>query len=121
MYVDFERDDSDEVVEMRIHELVRMNRTSDPDEIGDEVPEELIAYLGTYLLAQLNAEFTVRYVDGGLGVDDPLEKTTVRLQAPDERGGWVDEYDKNTIYFDTDDDGKVISLTVDAVSKFRKS
>jgi transglutaminase-like putative cysteine protease len=121
VFVDFERGDSGEVVEMKIHELVRMNRTSDPDEIDDEVPEELAPYLGNYLLAPLNAEFTVRYVDGGLAVDDPLEKTTVRLQAPDERGGRLDEYGKNTIYFGTDDDGKVVSLTVDAVAKFRKS
>jgi len=121
VFVDFERNDSDEVVTMRIHELVRMNRTSDPAEIDDEVPEELVAYLGGYLLAQVNAEFTVRYVDGGLAVDDPLEKATVRLQAPDERGGRLDEFGKNTIYFDTDDDGKVISLTVDAVARFRKS
>jgi len=120
VFVDFETDDSDEVAEMRIHELVRMNRTSDPDEIDDEVPEELVPYLGSYLLAPLNAEFTVRYVDGGLAVDDPLENATVRLQAPDERGGWLDEYGKNTIYFDTEDDGKVISLTVDAVARFRK-
>jgi len=121
VFVDFERDDSNEVVEMRIHELVRMNRTSDPEEIDEDVPAELVPYLGSYLLAQVNAEFTVRYVDGSLAVDDPLEKATVRLQAPDERGGWLDEYGKNTIHFDTDDDGKVISLTIDAVAKFRKS
>ena len=72
-------------------------------------------------MKQFNAEFTVRYADGSLTVDDPLIKKTVRLQEPDERGGRLDEYGKNTIYFDTDDDGKVISLTVDAVAKFIKS
>ena len=50
-----------------------------------------------------------------------MEKITVRLNPPDEDGGWLDEYDKNTIFFDLDDDGKVESFTIDSVATFKRS
>jgi hypothetical protein len=78
-------------------------------------------YLGSYLLAALQAEFTVRYKDGSLVVDDPLGKRTVGLEAPDEEGRWLDEFNKNTIFFDWDEQGNVKSMIIDSINKFRRA
>ena len=42
---------------------------------------------------------------------------TVKLQPPDEKGGWLDEFNKNAIYFELDDEGKVQSMTIDSRSR----
>jgi transglutaminase-like putative cysteine protease len=121
VFVTFEADDDAKASSMKLHELVRMRRTSSPETIDEDVPEELRPYLGKYMLAALNAEFTVLYEDGGLAVHDPLKDDTVQLQSPDADGGWLDEYDKNTIYFEKDETGNVTELTVDSVATFRRS
>ena len=84
------------------------------------VPEELSPYLGKYHFAAVNAQFTVIYHEDGLAIEDPLENATVGLQPPDEEGRWVDEFNKNVISFDTDDEGNVKSLVIDAISRFRR-
>jgi len=78
-------------------------------------------YLGSYLLAALQAEFTVRYKDGSLAVDDPLAKITVGLQAPDEKGRWRDEFNEKAIFFELDDEGNVTSMIIDSINKFRRA
>jgi len=78
-------------------------------------------YLGNYYFTALQAEFTVRYKDGSLAVDDPLAKITVGLQAPDEKGRWLDEFNKNTIFFDWDEEGNVTSMIIDSIDKFRRA
>jgi hypothetical protein len=97
-----------------------MRRTGGPETIDESVPESYRPYLGSYLLAPLQAEFAVIYRDGGLAVEDPLAKRTVGLQPPDERGRWRDEFDKNTIEFERDPDGAVTALVVDAANVFRR-
>ena len=109
------------VNEMELHELIRMRRTESPEAIDDDVPAELRSHLGTYLLAQLNAEFTVLYKDGRLAVKDPFEKQTIRLDPPDEQGRWLDEFGKNSVTFQADEEGNIESLTIDSVSRFRRS
>lgn len=120
LFCTFVEDEDGRATEMHLHEMVPMPRKSEPDEISEEVPAGLRPYLGEYLLAQLNAVFTVLYKDGGLAVHDPLEDVDVKLSPPNEKGGWLDEYDKNTIYFNRDDDGKVTSMTIDSTSKFKR-
>lgn len=119
LYCTFERDDG-EVVELQLHELVPLPRKGELEEIGEDVPEEFKPYLGVYLLAQLNAEFTVLFMDGGLAVHDTIENAKVKLQPPNEEGGWVDEFNKNTIYFERDDEGAVTSMTIDSTNRFRR-
>jgi transglutaminase-like putative cysteine protease len=120
VYVLFERDDADRVVEMQIHEIVRMQRTADPDEVDAEVPERFRPHLGKYLLAPVNAEFTVIYRDGSLAVEDPLNNKTVGLQLPDDRGRWMDEFDKHAISFDREEDGVFQTLVLDAANSFQR-
>jgi transglutaminase-like putative cysteine protease len=120
LYCTFEKDEAGAVDELQIHEMVRMQRQSDPDEIGEEVPEELRSRLGTYLLPQLQAQFKVHYADGGLAVNDPLAKQTIKLKPHGDDGGFIDEFDKNTMHFATDDEGAVTALIIDSVSKFER-
>ena len=112
--------EGDSVDTMKLHELIRMRRTSSPESIDESVPEDLRRYLGQYMFAQLNAEFSVRYVNGGLAVHDPTKNETIGLQPPDARGGWLDDRGKNTVFFEVDDEGRVTELTVDAVTTFRR-
>jgi len=121
LYFIFKKDDSGEITEMELHELIPLPKKSAPGEIDENVPEEFRPYLGDYYLAALQAEFTVRYKDGSLAVDDPFAKITIGLQAPDEKGGWRDEFNKNTIFFDWDEQGNVKSMIIDSIDKFRRA
>lgn len=121
LYFIFKKDDSGEITEMELHELIPLPKKSAPAEIDENVPEEFRPYLGSYVFAALQAEFTVRYKDGSLAVDDPLAKITVGLQAPDEEGRWLDEFNKNTIFFELDDEGNVTSMIIDSIDKFRRA
>ncbi len=120
VYCTFEKDGEGHVVELHIHQLVRMQKTGSPDEIDPCVPETERRYLGTYLLAPRQATFEVVYQDGGLAVKDPLAKKTVGLGPPDAKGRRLDEFGKNTLYFEEDPDGTIRALVIDAVSRFRR-
>jgi transglutaminase-like putative cysteine protease len=121
VFARFDETAAGEVTGMELHELIRLRRIRSPEEIDDDVPEELRPYLGTYLLAQLNAEFTVLYKRGHLAVKDPFEKKTIRLDPPDAEGKWLDEFGKNTLTFQRDDAGAIETLTIDSVSRFNRS
>jgi transglutaminase-like putative cysteine protease len=116
--LEFEESGQGEIVAMILHERVTMPRASEPDMIPEDTPEDLRPYLGKYLFAQAGAEFSVLYHEGGLAVFNPMDGETVKLQPPDENGGWLDEYDKNTIFFEIDADGKVTALEIDAANRF---
>jgi hypothetical protein len=104
---------------MHVHEIVLMNKRSEP-ESSESVPEEYVPYLGEYFFAGAQAMFTVRHDGSRLVIDNPLDKATVGLQEPDDKGGWLDEYNKNTIYFVKDGEGKVTALKIDSKNVFPK-
>ena len=54
-------------------------------------------------------------------MDDRLGKRTVGLEAPDEEGRWLDEFNKNTIFLDWDEQGNVKSMIIDSIDKFRRA
>ncbi len=120
LFATFERNNTGEVEEVRLHEVVRLRRTGDSDHPLAEVPADYQPYPGKYLLAQRQAEFVVLYENESLAVRDPLAKKTVRLQNPDNEGKWLDEFKRNTIQFEKDDAGKVSAMVIDAVSRFRR-
>ena len=70
------------------------------------------------MFAALNAVFKVEYTDNTLSVYDPTKNESVKLQLPDEDGGWLDEYNKNTVYFELDSEGKATAMKIDAANKF---
>jgi hypothetical protein len=120
LFLMFEEDKSGKVVEMQLHQIVPMPRKSGPEKVNNSVPKKFRPYLGKYSFAALQADFTVLYKDGSLAIDDPIEKTTVKLKLPDEKGRWVDEFNKNTIFFDLDDRGNVKAMNIDSVTKFSR-
>lgn len=120
LYIEFGKDDNNSVNELIFHEMVVMTKKSSPDSIDEKVPEELRPYLGKYLFAQANAEFTVFYSDYDIVIDNPLEKKTFKLQSPNDEGAWLDEYNKNTFYFIKDDKGIVTDMKIDAKNTFIK-
>jgi hypothetical protein len=120
LYFIFNEDDSGRVTELELHELISMPKQSEAEEVDDTIPEEFRSHLGEYFFPAAQARFTVSYEGGTLAVYDPLEKTVVKLQLPDEEGRWVDEYDKNAISFEFDEEGKVKSMNIDVVNRFRR-
>jgi len=120
LYLEFTRDDDNKVEEMLLHEIVQMTKKSSSDTVGLDVPEDMKPYLGNYLFAAINQEFTVSYKDNSLVVHDPTENKDVKLQSPNEKGGWLDEFNKNTIYFEKDKEGNVTTLKIDAANKFSR-
>jgi transglutaminase-like putative cysteine protease len=108
------------VVEMHLHQIIPLPRKSGPQSVNNNVPEEFRPYLGKYSLAALQAEFTVLYKDGGLAVNDPLAKKIIKLQPPNEKGMWVDEFNKNSIFFEQDNKGNVTTMKLDSVDKFTR-
>jgi len=117
LFLTFEESDEGEIEQMRIHEIVEMPRKADPEEIAEEVPTELRRYLGIYSFAAMQADFTVLFEGGRLAVHDPLEKHTVGLKRLGDTEKWIDEFDKNVIYFDTDEDGRIAALVIEAISR----
>lgn len=120
LFLTFDENDTGDIEIMKVHEIVAMTRKADPDTIDESVPEEFAPYLGTYYFAALQADFTVSYQDEGLALYDPLEKATVRLQPPDEEGWHWDEYNKNQLRFDVDDEGEVTGLKIDSISTLKR-
>ena len=108
------------VVEMHLHQIIPVPRKSGPQSANNNVPEKFRPYLGKYLLAALQAEFTVLYKDGGLAINDPLAKKVIKLQSPNEKGKWVDEFNKNSIFFEMDNKGNVTAMKIDSVDKFTR-
>ena len=120
LYLEFTRDDDNKVEEMLLHEIVQMTKKSSSDTVDLDAPEDMKPYLGKYLFAAINREFTVSYKDNSLVVHDPTENKDVKLQSPNEEGGWLDEFNKNTIYFEKDNEGNVTALKIDASNKFSR-
>jgi hypothetical protein len=120
LFLAFEKDGGEKINVMNLHELIRLTRKSDPEVMDEGVPGELRPYLGTYLLPQLQAEFEVLHRDEGLAVYDPLARQTIGLQPPDHRGRWLDEFNKNSMRFETDDTGGVTAMIIDSRTEFRR-
>jgi transglutaminase-like putative cysteine protease len=120
LYCCFGRDNAGAVEYLELHELITLPRSGESDEKAEDVPERFKPYLGKYRLSMLNAEFTVGYMGKSLAVYDPLEKRNVGLRLPDKDGKWMDEFNKNTIFFDIDGDGTVTAMNIDSKNIFNK-
>ena len=120
LYLEFTRDENNQVDKMFLHEIAQMTKKSSPDSLTLNAPENFKPYLGKYLFAAINQEFTVFFTDNTLAIHDPMKNEDIKLQSPNEAGGWLDEFNKNVIYFDKDDEGKVSVLKIDVANVFVK-
>jgi transglutaminase-like putative cysteine protease len=120
LYLVFKKNDLGEAVTMLLHQVISLTRKPEPAETGKDTPAGLAPFVGKYSLAAANAEFSVTVQDGRLAVYDPLAKTTIRLQPQGEDGGWLDEFNKNTLFFDKDGQGNITGMRIDAVDSFQR-
>jgi hypothetical protein len=120
LFLEFKKDENNNINLMVFHELISMPRQPDTLKVTEDVPEKFKPYIGHYFFAAVNAVFKVEFVENTLSVYDPTKKETIKLQLPDESGGWIDEFNKNTVYFETGPEGKVTALNVDAATKFNR-
>jgi hypothetical protein len=121
IYCTFTPDDTGTINEFKIHEIVRMRRKSDPEEVGDEVPEDLRPYLGVYYLAAQRADYEVIWAKGKLTIKNPGDARIFSpLKPSGEEGSWISEVSGNRISFDTDGEGKVMALVLDSATTLRR-
>lgn len=116
----FNKDDDGKTSEMVLYQILSLPRKPTTEIVVHNLPKEFIPYLGTYLFAAINNEFTVLVNNGKLAVYDPTKKDTVELQSPNQDGGWLDEYDKNTVYFEKDSQGNVTGMKIETADKFKR-
>lgn len=118
--VSFSRDESDNIEGMLIAQLVKIlqAKPAAEEDIPDDVPETYRAWLGTYPVPLQGFELTVLYQDGNLAVNDPNEGI-IKLKGPDEEGVWIDQFDKNQIFFTTDAKGRT-TLNLIANTRLKK-
>ncbi len=120
LYIEFNKDDNNNINQMIFHEMISMPRQPDTVAVNEEVPKKFRPYLGNYLFAEINAIFKVEFAENTLSVYDPTKKQSIKLQSPDKNGNWIDEFNKNTVSFENDGNGKVTALNVDATTKFSR-
>ena len=113
VYCTFTRGESGDVSGMAFHEIVRMRRRSDPDEIPGDVPEDLRRYLGGYFFPQANVEYEIIWDEGVLALWEPLGETTRHLSPAGDDGLWTMEDGTKEVSFLLDDDGGVITMSID--------
>jgi hypothetical protein len=120
LYFTFKENDSGQVTDMHLHQIMNVQKKSGLTEVNDDVPVKFKPYLGTYYIAAANLNIKVYYKDGTLAVDDPNEKKLIKLYPTGEKNKWIDQYNKNYITFEFDDKGNVIGMKVDVVEKFKR-
>lgn len=120
LHLVFPQEDDGGVSKFILHELVRLRRKSDPEEISDDVPAELRPHLGVYYLQQLKAEFEVLW-DGRLAFRHPLRNVVIHLGEADAEGWRDGELGAYRISFEPGDEGKSVMMVIDAMNSFPKS
>ena len=121
LYFTFKENDSGQVTDIHLHQILDAQKKSGLTEVNDNVPEKFKPFLGEYYLAAANLNIKVLYKDGTLAVDAPIEKELIKLYTTDEKNKWIDQYNKNYISFEFDDKGNVIGMKVEVVDKFKRS
>jgi len=106
--------------ELTLHQVIRMARKEEADSPSATAPEEWKAMLGKYLFRQVNAEFTVLIDQGQLAINDPMAKKIIHLKPILDSERWIDEFDKNQVYFEKDPDGKITHLVLDSINRFNR-
>jgi hypothetical protein len=107
--VSFSRDDARNIEGMRIAQLIKILQGKPPEEgdIPEDVPDKYRPWLGTYPIPMQGIELTVLYQENNLAINDP-SKGIIQLKGPDEEGLWIDQFDKNQVFFTTDAKGRTI-------------
>jgi len=107
--VSFSRDETRNIEGMRIAQLIKILQSKPLEEgdIPEDVPDKYRPWLGTYPIPMQGIELTVLYQENNLAINDTNEGI-ITLKGPDEEGLWIDQYDKNQVFFNTDAKGRAI-------------
>jgi len=118
--VSFSRDVNNDIEGMLISTLIKIlqAKPAAKEDIPEDVPESYRPWLGIYPVPLQGFELTVLYQDGNLAVNDPNEGI-IELKGPDEEGLWIDQFDKNQIFFNTDAKGR-ITLNIIANTRLKR-
>jgi tetratricopeptide (TPR) repeat protein len=108
----FEKDDSGNIDKMMLQQLVPVNKSSDPEKTGKDVPDEMMAYLGLYSLPQANINLNVTYEDGSLLIIDSRDNEPIKLSEKQENGRFLVEKNEDEIEFIANSEGNIQSLLI---------
>lgn len=108
----FKTDPSGKVEKMVLQQMVPVNKSGGPEETGIDVPEDLMPYLGTYVLPAANMTLDVIYEAGSLCVIDSRNMEHVKLGEKLANGRWPVSKNEDEIEFKHAVDGKIQSLII---------
>lgn len=121
VFFEFIKDKSGQVKEMILHELIPMPRKADLEASDlEDVPEEMMPYVGIYDFQQANVEFKVFVKDGSLTIYNPLDRRNIKFRPSEASERWKDEFNKNEIFFETDENGRVKVMKFESMNRFQK-
>jgi len=103
--ITFKKDDSNQVKEMTISELVKLPQKSRINAV-DKAPKEIHPYLGSYPLPMHNQELVVQYQENNLALKDPSGKI-ILLSGP-KNGIWTVPKDGSQIFFTKNTAGQMV-------------
>jgi hypothetical protein len=118
--IEFKKDKKGKPTRLVLYQIIVLSKKSSPEKIDDNTPVEFMPYLGNYFFVALNVDFTVFVDNGQLAVYDPMRKVNVKLQKPSPDGGWLDEYNKNTINFTKDNQGNITEMKINTANYFER-
>jgi len=117
----FPEDDNGQVDEMIIVERVyAMKKLNEEFVIDEETPDEFKAYMGPYVIMQIQKTFTVIWDQGGLAMLIPDVEGPRPLEKTDVEGRWIDPVDKKEYKLKKNDDGSVSGMDIYVTSVLGK-
>lgn len=98
--------------ELKLQQIIPLQKKSELENTGENVPDEIKPLLGYYLFPQPQTEFKVFYENGTLAINDPMAKKVVKLPECNKNGLWKDEFNKNEIEFEKNPEGEITGLII---------
>ena len=121
VYFSFPEDNNGQVDEMIIVERVyAMKNLNEEFVIDEETPEEFKAFMGPYVIMQIQKTFTVIWDQGRLAMLIPDVKDSRPLEKTEIEGRWRDPVDKKEYKLKKNDDGSVSGMDIYVTSVLPK-
>ncbi len=95
-----------------MHQYFRLRKTSSPDSVLNEIPEEFRKYTGKYQFAPARLSLDIYYDNGTLATMDPIGRSKDKIFYVKNGDSWIDAKGSYEIGFITGDDNMVMSLSL---------
>ncbi len=116
----FNSDQEGKIKEMLLYQTFSLAKRTPDENKYENIPAEYVPYLGKYFFSAINADLTVMVKDGHLAVYDPVNKATVNLKPLGKEGEWIDESDRNRLFFEKGSDGIITGFKLETENRFRR-